>query len=342
MQQLQNTSHKRYNPLTGEWVLVSPHRSKRPWQGQEENEVQETRSPHDKDCYLCAGNYRSNGTQNPDYKDVFVFENDFAALLTSETFEFNNGLLKASSEKGICKVVCFSPDHSKSLAEMSPEAITKIITTWQYEFNTLRKESFINYVQIFENKGAVMGCSNPHPHGQIWAQSSIPNEVLKKDQQQLEYFNINQKTLLSDYLNQELALNKRIIFENTHFVVLVPFWAIWPFETMIIPKMEQAHISQMNFSECQSYAKAISIITRLYDQLFNCSFPYSSGIHQAPCDGSGTTHWHWHMSFYPPLLRSATVKKFMVGYEMFGMPQRDITAEKATFMLRALLSKLDK
>lgn len=342
MQQLQNTSHKRYNPLTGEWVLVSPHRSKRPWQGQEENEVQETRSPHDKDCYLCAGNYRSNGTQNPDYKDVFVFENDFAALLTSETFEFNNGLLKASSEKGICKVVCFSPDHSKSLAEMSSEAITKVITTWQHEFNTLSKESFINYVQIFENKGAVMGCSNPHPHGQIWAQSSIPNEVLKKDQQQLEYFNTNQKTLLSDYLNQELALNKRIIFENTHFVVLVPFWAIWPFETMIIPKMEQAHISQMNFSECQSYAEAISIITRLYDQLFNCSFPYSSGIHQAPCDGSGTTHWHWHMSFYPPLLRSATVKKFMVGYEMFGMPQRDITAEKATFMLRALLPKLNK
>lgn len=341
MQQLLDTSHKRYNPLTGEWVLVSPHRAKRPWQGQEENETSETRNSYDENCYLCPGNHRANGTQNPDYKDVFVFQNDFAALLSPEKIEFNNGLLKAASESGICKVVCFSPDHSKSLAEMTPEAITKVISAWQNEFNTLSNESFIDYVQIFENKGAVMGCSNPHPHGQIWAQSSIPNEVIKKGRQQLVYYNTNQQTLLHDYLQQELTLKERIIFENTHFVVLVPFWATWPFETMIIPKKQQAHIGQMNSSESQSYAEAISVITQLYDKLFNCSFPYSSGIHQAPCNGSDTVHWHWHMSFYPPLLRSATVKKFMVGYEMFGMPQRDITAEKATFMLRALLPKLN-
>ncbi|OBQ55282.1 UDP-glucose--hexose-1-phosphate uridylyltransferase [Tamlana sp. s12] len=335
---LQDYSHKRYNILTGEWVLVSPHRAKRPWQGQNEAVSNEKRPSYDETCYLCAGNTRINGEVNPNYTDAFVFTNDFAALQKdSKTFAVNDGLLVAQSETGICKVVCFSPDHSKSLADMTPKEIEKVVYTWQKEFKDLAENPDINYVQIFENKGAVMGCSNPHPHGQIWSQSTLPNEVDKKNTQQLNYFNKNNSSLLGDYLAQELEKQERIIFENDEFVVLVPFWAVWPFETMIVPKKHQANILDMSAEQALQYAEAISVITKAYDKLFNTSFPYSSGIHQAPTDGNENKHWHWHMSFYPPLLRSATVKKFMVGYEMFGSPQRDITAETAVKMLRDLL-----
>ncbi|REG89205.1 UDP-glucose--hexose-1-phosphate uridylyltransferase [Winogradskyella sediminis] len=335
---LQDYSHKRYNILTGEWVLVSPHRAKRPWQGQNEEISADDRPAHDPSCYLCAGNTRINGEQNPDYKDVFVFTNDFAALQsTSKTFSVNDGLFKAESEQGICKVICFSPDHSKSLADMAVEDINKVVATWQKEYTVLGAEPIINYVQIFENKGAVMGCSNPHPHGQIWSQSTLPNEVEKKDHQQQAYFDKNQTSLLGDYLEQELEVKERIIFENEHFVVLTPFWAVWPFETMIVPKRSQKNITELSEDESLSFSEAISKITKAYDKLFNCSFPYSSGIHQAPTNGKPNAHWHWHMSFYPPLLRSATVKKFMVGYEMFGSPQRDITAEQAVARLRDLI-----
>ncbi len=334
---LQDYSHKRYNILTGEWVLVSPHRAKRPWQGQQESLSKEVRPSHDESCYLCARNTRINGEVNPDYEGAFVFTNDFAALQNdSPTFSLNEGLLQAQSETGICKVICFSPDHSKSLAEMSVEAIEKVVDTWKQEYEILGKEETINYVQIFENKGAVMGCSNPHPHGQIWSQSSLPNEVFKKDAKQLEYYTKNNSTILEDYVQQELALKERIIFENDAFVVLVPFWAVWPFEAMILPKKAQKNISCLSVKEGKQFSEAISILTKAYDKLFNCSFPYSSGIHQAPTDGNDNKHWHWHMSFYPPLLRSATVKKFMVGYEMFGSPQRDITAEIAAKRLREL------
>ena len=327
---LQDYSHKRFNILTGEWVLVSPHRAKRPWQGQNEEIVKEKRFSYNENCYLCATNTRINGEINPDYKDVFVFTNDFAALQKdSPKFSINDGLLKAESETGVCKVICFSPDHSKSLADMEVEDIKKVVHAWQGEYDALASLDTINYVQIFENKGAVMGCSNPHPHGQIWSQSTLPNEVEKKDEQQKKYFLKNDKSLLEDYLQQELAAKERIIYENEDFVALTPFWAIWPFEVMIAPKKAQRSILMLTDAEANNYAAAISVITRAYDKLFNTSFPYSSGIHQAPTNGKENEHWHWHMSFYPPLLRSATVKKFMVGYEMFGSPQRDITAEIA-------------
>jgi len=335
---LQDYSHKRFNILTGEWVLVSPHRAKRPWQGQNEAVNNEKRPSYDENCYLCAGNTRINGEVNPDYKDVFVFTNDFAALQNdSPTFSVNDGLLKAESETGICKVICFSPDHSKSLADMSATEIQKVVFAWQREFKELSENPNINYVQIFENKGAVMGCSNPHPHGQIWSQSSLPNEVDKKNTQQLNYYNNNNSSLLGDYLAQELEKQERIIFENDGFVVLVPFWAIWPFEAMIVPKRHLANILEMTEAETLQYGEAISVLTKAYDKIFNTSFPYSSGIHQAPTDGNENKHWHFHMSFYPPLLRSASVKKFMVGYEMFGTPQRDITAEQAVKMIKDCL-----
>jgi UDPglucose--hexose-1-phosphate uridylyltransferase len=335
---LQNYSHKRFNILTGEWVLVSPHRAKRPWQGQEEEITIERRPSHDPSCYLCAGNTRINGETNPNYSDVYVFTNDFAALQKdSKIFKINDGLLQAESEQGICKVICFSPDHSKSLAEMSIESIEKVVNAWQQEFITIGKKENINYVQIFENKGAVMGCSNPHPHGQIWSQSSLPNEVVKKDKNQLDYYKKNNRTILEDYVKQELAEKERIIFENDAFVVLFPFWAVWPFEAMIIPKKAQKNISSLSEKERILFAETISVLTKAYDKLFNSSFPYSSGIHQAPTNDEDNSHWHWHMSFYPPLLRSATVKKFMVGYEMFGSPQRDITVEKAAKMIRDLV-----
>jgi UDPglucose--hexose-1-phosphate uridylyltransferase len=335
---LQDYSHKRYNILTGEWVLVSPHRAKRPWQGQNEEISTEKRPSHDSNCYLCATNTRINGEINPNYKDVFVFTNDFAALQKdSPSFQVNDGLLKAKSETGICKVICFSPDHSKSLAEMAVEDIKKVVHAWQKEYTELGEIEGINYVQIFENKGAVMGCSNPHPHGQIWSQSTLPNEVEKKDIHQKDYFLKTNTSLLGNYLQQELAVKERIIFENDDFVVLIPFWAIWPFEAMIAPKKQQKDILELSDTEAKNYAEAISVITKSYDKLFNTSFPYSSGIHQAPTNGEENTHWHWHMNFYPPLLRSATVKKFMVGYEMFGSPQRDITAEIAAKRLRDLL-----
>ncbi|GAB7258062.1 UDP-glucose--hexose-1-phosphate uridylyltransferase [Polaribacter sp. OB-PA-B3] len=335
---LQDYSHKRLNILTGEWVLVSPHRSKRPWQGQNEEISKEKRPTYDENCYLCATNTRINGEVNPDYKDVFVFTNDFAALQKdSPSFKVEEGLFKAKSETGICKVICFSPDHSKSLADMDVKDIKKVINVWQKEYISLGENKNINYVQIFENKGAVMGCSNPHPHGQIWSQSTLPNEVEKKDNQQLKYFNSKNSNLLEDYLKQELETNERIIFENKDFVVLTPFWAIWPFEVMIAPKKAQKNITEMTDEEALNYAEAISVITKAYDKLFNTSFPYSSGIHQAPTNNIDNKHWHWHMSFYPPLLRSATVKKFMVGYEMFGSPQRDITAELAAKRLKNLI-----
>lgn len=335
---LQDYSHKRFNILTGEWVLVSPHRAKRPWQGQNETVSNEQRPSHDPSCYLCAGNTRINGEENPNYKDVFVFTNDFAALqTTSPRFAVNEGLFKAESEQGICKVICFSPDHSKSLADMAVKDINKVVKTWQREYTELGSNDMINYVQIFENKGSVMGCSNPHPHGQIWSQSTLPNEVDKKDKYQNAYYIKNKTSLLGDYLKQELEVNERIIYQNEDFVVLTPFWAVWPFETMIVPKKQHANITKISDKESLGFADAISKITKAYDKLFETSFPYSSGIHQSPTNGEANEYWHWHMSFYPPLLRSATVKKFMVGYEMFGSPQRDITAEQAADRLNSLI-----
>ncbi|MGB1217705.1 MAG: UDP-glucose--hexose-1-phosphate uridylyltransferase, partial [Saprospiraceae bacterium] len=321
-----NDPHKRYNILTGEWVLVSPHRTKRPWQGKVEQTPVDNRPSYDEKCYLCPGNIRAGGKINPNYKDTFVFTNDFAALNNEgSNADFNEGLLQAKGEKGICRVLCFSPDHSKTIPEMSVVQLEKVVDLWVEQFKELGGNDFINYVQIFENKGAMMGCSNPHPHGQIWSQSSVPLEVEKKTKNQKSYFEKNNRGLLSDYLNQELNAKERIIVENNSFVALVPFWAIWPYETMIIPRRKMAHISEMTQAERTDYADILQKLTIRMDNVFSCSFPYSAGIHQAPTDSAAYPEWHWHHSFYPPLLRSATVKKFMVGYEMFASPQRDIT-----------------
>lgn len=329
--------HRRYNILTGEWVLVSPHRTKRPWQGKRDKKVALPKESYDEKCYLCPTNTRSSGTTNPDYKETYSFINDFAALLPDAPDEkYNNGLLKAETETGICKVVCFSPNHALTLPLMEETNIVKIIQLWKKEYVELGATEGINHVQIFENKGATMGCSNPHPHGQIWSQKSIPEEVLKKQAQQKEYWKQNKKSLLQDYLEQELALDERIILENKHFVALVPYWAVWPYEAIILPKKHYQHIGQLNKEEEEAFASILKGLTIKYDNLFETSFPYSSGIHQSPTDGEEHPEWHFHMSFYPPLLRSAEVKKFMVGYEMFANPQRDITAELAAKTLKSL------
>jgi UDPglucose--hexose-1-phosphate uridylyltransferase len=330
--------HRRYNPLNGEWVLVSPHRAKRPWQGQEEEVPKENRPEYDPTCYLCPTNKRANGEHNPDYKSTYAFDNDFAALQPGiPNGNLTKGdLLRAESERGICKVICFSPRHDLTLPDMEVEEIRKVVDLWQQEYQELGMLDFVNHVQIFENKGQVMGASNPHPHGQIWAQSSIPAGPAKETQQQAEYYNKHQRSLLQDYLELEREEKTRIIYENEHFVVLVPFWAVWPFETMILSKRHFQHIGQMRDAEKDNFADALKRLTMIYDRVFNVSFPYSAGIHQSPTDGKEYPEWHFHMHFYPPLLRSATVKKFMVGYEMMGDPQRDITPETSAERLRSL------
>ena len=337
---LNEHSHRRLNVLTGEWIQVSPHRSKRPWQGKIEKQETEERPKYAADCYLCPGNARANGTRNPKYEGAFVFQNDFAALQDDiEAQQLADNLLVAKSERGLCKVVCFSPQHNLTLPQMSLEAIKNVVVLWKNEYKTLGALPYVNYVQIFENKGSMMGCSNPHPHGQIWAQESIPVEVVKKDHNQKLHFQKWSRSLIGQYLAQELVAEERILWQDDHFVVLVPFWAVWPYETMIVPKQHRQHIGQLTKEEDTSFATAIKWITTKYDNLFETSFPYSAGIHQAPTNGDNQLHWHWHMSFYPPLLRSATVKKFMVGYEMFANPQRDITAEQAAERLRQLPDK---
>ena len=333
-------SHRRYNPLTGEWVHVSPHRAKRPWQGQVEK-VEEAEMPaHDPACYLCPGNKRSNGEVNPPYKSTFSFTNDFSAIVSDiPEVKLEQGMLQAKTERGICRVICFSPYHHLTIPELQVTEVRKVIDLWVEEYIALGKHDFINYVQIFENKGQVMGCSNPHPHGQIWAQESLPVEPSKKQHHQAEYFKRNNRTLLFDYLQQELASNERVVIENEHFVVIAPFWAVWPFETLIVPRRPMARITEMTEEERNAFADVYSRLTVRYDNLFEISFPYSAGIHQAPTDNQQHPEWHWHMVFYPPLLRSATIRKFMVGYELLANPQRDVTPEFSAERLRSLSDK---
>ncbi|WP_411032112.1 UDP-glucose--hexose-1-phosphate uridylyltransferase [Spongiimicrobium sp. 3-5] len=335
MQDFNSNPHRRFNILTGEWILVSPHRTKRPWQGKTEERNEVPRPHYNPSCYLCPGNERSGGEVNPNYKSPYAFTNDFSALLTHVDQETKiDGLLLARSESGLCRVVCFSPNHSLTLPLMSQGEITDVISLWQQEYKELGALERINHVQIFENKGDIMGCSNAHPHGQIWAQETVPQEVSKKAARFLDYWDKNGKSLLADYLTQELSLDERIILENKNFVALVPYWAIWPYETMIVPRRKIAHIGQLTFDEKKDFAAIIKMLTTRYDNIFETSFPYSAGIHQCPTDGKPHPEWHFHMSFYPPLLRSATIKKFMVGYELFADPQRDITAEQAADTLK--------
>lgn len=318
--------------------MVSPHRNKRPWQGKVEAAANHERPAYDEHCYLCPGNKRSNDVVNPSYTTAYAFTNDFSALLkdTPDGNYDEQELLQAVSEKGICRVICFSPKHHLTLPQMEQEEIAAVINLWQQEFNALRNEPWIKYIQIFENKGEIMGCSNPHPHGQIWSQSDVPAEVQKETVQQKKYFDAKGESLLGNYLKIELEKNERILFANNHFVVLVPFWAVWPFETIVISRRQVQHITAFTAEEKAALAETLQQLTIRYDNLFETSFPYSAGMHQAPVNDGDHPEWHWHMHFYPPLLRSATVKKFMVGYEMLASPQRDITAEQAAMQLKQL------
>jgi len=333
--------HRRYNPLTREWVLVSPHRTKRPWQGQTETLTRDEQLRYDPHCYLCPGNSRAGGHLNPQYDCTFVFDNDFAALLPDTPHGTLNeeGLLLAKSERGICRVVCFSPRHDLTLSRMSVPEIRRVIDVWAEQYTELGLLPEINHVQVFENRGAMMGASNPHPHCQIWAQTGLPNEVVKEIAAQNEYFKTHRKSLLSDYLTLELRKGERVVFENEHFVSLVPFWAVWPFETLVISRRPTTGLNLLGNDERDALAELLRQLTTRYDNLFRAPFPNTMGFHQRPTDGAEHESLHLHAHFYPPLLRSATVRKFMVGYEMLGMPQRDVTPEQAARMLRELSSR---
>ncbi len=337
---LQEYPHRRFNPLLGEWVKVSPHRTERPWQGQVEKPQIETLPPYDGHCYLCPGNTRAGGHKNPDYTSTFAFTNDFAALIpdgpTGSITIGPNNLIQAKSDRGICKVICFSPRHDLTLAKMDIPAIEQVVKLWADEYTALGAKSFINHVQIFENRGSVMGCSNPHPHGQIWAEEELPDIPAKELAQQTDYYEKYQSSLLCDYLAYELEQHERIVIQNDSFVALVPFWAVWPFEVMVLPTRAVSCLPELNAQEQKDLASIIKRLGIRLDNLFQTSFPYSMGIHQAPTDGKEYPMVQMHMHYFPPLLRSATVKKFMVGYELMAMPQRDITAETSAKRLRAL------
>jgi UDPglucose--hexose-1-phosphate uridylyltransferase len=334
--ELASNPHRRWNPLTREWVLVSPHRTQRPWQGQVERAQPEAVATYDPDCYLCPGNARAAGIRNSVYTETFVFENDFAALKpdTPAGEIQEKELLLARSEAGRCRVVCFSPRHDLTIARMSVPAVRRVVDTWAQEFRALAREPQIRSVQIFENRGAIMGCSNPHPHGQIWANETLPNELAKELASFGEYRKLHGSTLLHDYLDLELEKQVRLVTSNDHFVLLVPFWAVWPFETLLISRRSVSALDELNDAERTSLAEILRQTTIRYDNLFRTSFPYTMGFHQRPTDGGDYPEFHLHAHFYPPLLRSATIKKFMVGYEMLATPQRDITAETAAQLLR--------
>ncbi|WP_286232928.1 UDP-glucose--hexose-1-phosphate uridylyltransferase [Thalassotalea sediminis] len=327
--------HRRYNPLLNEWVLVSPHRAKRPWQGQVEAVSQQQTTSHDPTCYLCAGNTRINGKVNERYLTTFVFNNDFAALKTGTPYvESNDPLFKMATEKGESRVICFSPDHSKTLPELSVAEIIHVVNTWQAQCLELGEK--YQWIQVFENKGAVMGCSNPHPHGQIWAQQQIPTLAERKCHSQLAYFSQYQSNLLNDYVEKELTKEQRVVVKNDDWVVVVPYWAAWPFETLLLPRFSVSRMSELTSTQKASLADILKKIATKYDNLFQCSFPYSMGWHGAPYDGKQYPEWTLHASFLPPLLRSATVRKFMVGYEMLAEAQRDLTPEQAAERLKNL------
>ncbi len=330
--------HRRFNPLTGEWLLVSPHRTQRPWQGQVEKTAPAAPPEYDPECYLCPGNSRARGVRNPAYTSTFVFDNDFPALLpdTPEGRLDADGLLVTESEPGICRVVCFSPKHNLTLANMEVAQIRKVVDVWAEQFAELGAKPFLNAVQIFENRGPMMGASNPHPHCQIWSTHSIPNEHAKEQASQSAWRAERGACLLCSYLETEMRARERIVCENGTWLAVVPFWAVWPFETMLISKTHATAMDQLEGAQRDGLAQALNALTRCYDRIFDVPFPYSMGFHQRPVDGLPHPEWHLHAHFYPPLLRSATVRKFMVGFEMLGTPQRDITPEAAAERMRKL------
>lgn len=333
--------HRRYNPLTREWVLVSPQRTDRPWQGQVEPATPQRIHEYDPDCYLCPANERAGGARNPAYTGTFVFDNDFAALQPETPAEkYEDGILRAEGEAGICRVVCFSPRHDLTISAMEPKDLRQVIDVWVQQFSQLGEMPLMRSVQIFENRGAMMGASNPHPHGQIWAEQSLPNELLKEVNSQRDYRARHKTCLLCDYLATELLKAERVVCQNQDFAALVPFWAIWPFEALVIGKRHATGLDQLSGPERDSLGGILKQLTSGYDRLFGAPFPYTMGFHQRPTDGEEHLECHLHAHFYPPLLRSATVRKFMVGYEMLAMPQRDITAEQAAARLREVSDKL--
>jgi UDPglucose--hexose-1-phosphate uridylyltransferase len=337
-----DSPHRRYNPLTGDWVLVSPQRDRRPWLGQVEKPVPENLPAYDPACYLCPGNARAGGGPvNPAYTAPFVFDNDFPALLppppgAADPAPDSSPLFAAEAETGLCRVVCFSPRHDLTLPELSLPQIESVIQTWAAQTAELGARPEIAHVQVFENKGAMMGCSNPHPHSQIWAQSRLPDEPAKELDSQQTYFLQNRRPLLLDYVQEELRRAERVVVTNQHFAALVPFWAVWPFEILLAARRSVPDLPSLSPAEVGALADLLKQVTTRFDNLFEISFPYSMGFHQAPADGAAHPEWVLHAHFYPPLLRSATVRKFMVGYEMMAMPQRDITPEAAAARLRGL------
>jgi len=328
--------HRRYNPLRRQWVLISPHRTQRPWQGEVNQSSGFSDVHYDPACYLCPGNTRAGGHVTPRYESVFIFDNDYAALLpdSPEPPSDTAPLLHAERERGRCRVLCFHPDHSLTLPRMQLEDIRRVVDAWTEEYAALGQQPGLSYVQIFENRGAMMGASNPHPHCQIWATEHIPDEPANELDALIGYESVNHSCLLCDYLKTEEHEKIRIIAENEDFLVVVPWWAVWPFETLVLSRRHLGSLADFSDREKTLLADILKQTTTRYDNLFETSFPYTMGLHQSPVDGEPHPEWHFHAHFYPPLLRSATVRKFMVGFEMLGMPQRDITPESAAARLQ--------
>jgi UDPglucose--hexose-1-phosphate uridylyltransferase len=336
MLDLQRETHRRYNPLTQEWVLVSPRRMDRPWQGEVISLADHNRPSFEPNCYLCPGNPRANGIRNPAYESTYVFANDFPAMQETaiDAKHIQGELIRAESESGICRVLSFSPRHDVALPQMSVEDIRRVIDAGTEQYLDLGQKPFINWVQIFENRGTMMGVSNLHPHCQIWANRRIPNEPERECAAQMEYHTRHQRCLLCDYLQLELKSAERLVCETAHFLAVVPFWAVWPFEVLLVSKSHATSLDEFSDAQRTDVARVLQQITCGYDKLFGVPFPYSMGFHQRPTDGEPHREWHFHAHFFPPLLRSASVRKFMVGYEMLAMPQRDLTAESAAERLR--------
>ena len=328
--------HRRFNPITGEWMLVSPHRTQRPWQGQRESPTGDDRPAYDPKCYLCPGNERAGGSKNPPYENNLVFNNDYSALLKDTPLSggISDGLLQSEPVGGECRVICFSPRHDLTLPEMPTEQIRRVVNIWSDQITELGAK--YTWVQLFENKGAAMGCSNPHPHGQVWAGNFIPMLPAREDFQQKTYAEKHSTNLLLDYLGQELQTGIRVVEQNEHWAMLVPFWAVWPYEYLLLPRRHVTRMPELTDDERNSLAEILKASLIRYDNLFETSFPYSMGWHGAPTDGEDHPAWQLHAHFFPPLLRGADVRKFMVGYEMMAEPQRDITAEDAAKSLKAL------